>query len=115
MSTDCIFCKISKGEIKTEFVYESDKIVVFKDLNPQAPAHLLIIPREHIASVNDVEKWHNEMLGGLWLAARDIAGKLGLSDNGYRLVVNTGKDSGQEVMHIHMHLLAGRKLKWPPG
>ena len=115
MSSDCIFCKIAAGEFGTEFVYESDEIVAFHDLNPQAPTHILIIPKEHIEKISDLEEKHQNLAGKMLLVSREIAIQENLVDDGFRLVFNNGKDAGQEVMHIHMHLLAGRKLNWPPG
>ena len=115
MSSDCIFCKIAAGEFGTEFVYESDEIVAFRDLNPQAPTHILIIPKAHIEKVSDLEKEHEALAGKLLLAAKEVAAKEGLTEDGFRMVFNNGKNAGQEVMHIHMHLLGGRKMNWPPG
>ncbi|MCW2278135.1 histidine triad nucleotide-binding protein [Heliophilum fasciatum] len=111
----CIFCKIVRGEIPANKVFENDRIVAFRDLNPVAPTHILIIPREHIASVSAATADHEATLGALLLAARTIAAEQGLEANGYRLVINTGNDAGQTVFHIHVHLLAGRYLEWPPG
>jgi len=112
---ECIFCKIAAGEFGTKFVYESEEIVAFNDLNPQAPTHILIIPKEHIEKVSDLEDKHEALAGKLMLAAKKIADQENLSEDGYRVVFNNGKNGGQEVMHIHAHLLAGRKLNWPPG
>ncbi|MBN2279931.1 MAG: histidine triad nucleotide-binding protein [Candidatus Marinimicrobia bacterium] len=111
----CIFCKIAAGELGTKFIYESDDIVAFRDLNPQAPQHILIIPREHIEKVSDLQEKHLNIAGKLLLAAQKIAQKENLAEDGFRLVINNGKNAGQEVMHIHMHLLGGRKMNWPPG
>ena len=115
MATDCIFCKIAAGEMGTEFVYESDDVVAFRDLNPQAPEHILIIPKQHIEKISDLNENHEVLMGKLMLAAKKIADQEEVSEDGFRLVFNNGKNAGQEVMHIHMHLLAGRKLNWPPG
>jgi len=111
---ECIFCKIIEGEIPADTVYESENIVAFRDINPQAPNHILVVPRKHIANVDTLESGDGPLMGELLLTARKVAVKLGIS-NGYRLVVNNGSEGGQEIDHIHMHLLAGRKLAWPPG
>ena len=113
--TDCLFCKIRDGEIPSDLVYENDDILAFKDVNPQAPTHILIVPRKHIASINDLEDEDAEIMGKMLLAAQDIAGFEGVAAGGYRLVVNCNADAGQTVFHIHMHLLGGRNLSWPPG
>lgn len=110
---DCIFCKIASGEVPTDFVCQDDEIAVFRDVNPQAPTHLLVIPRRHIASSADVTEpsvW-SALLG----RAVDVARTLGLDKTGYRMVVNTGDQGGQTVPHLHLHLLSGRNLSWPPG
>ncbi len=112
---NCIFCKIVKGEIPAEKFYESDNVIAFKDINPQAPIHFLIIPKEHIATLNDIEKNHSEVMGELFQAAKELAKRFNISETGYRCVFNCNKDAGQEVFHIHLHLLGGRKIKWPPG
>ncbi len=112
---DCIFCKIAAGEMGTEFLYENDEIVAFRDLNPQAPSHILIIPKAHIAKVDDLNEKHETLAGKLILVAKKIAKNEGVSESGYRLVFNNGDDGGQEVPHLHLHLLGGRKLNWPPG
>ena len=113
--TDCLFCKIRDGEIPAEIVYENDGVLAFKDVNPQAPTHVLIIPRKHIATVNDLDSGDIEIMGQLFLAAQDIASQQGCAEEGYRLVVNCNAKAGQTVFHIHMHLLAGRNMTWPPG
>ncbi len=112
---DCIFCKIVQGEINADIVYQDDAILAFRDLNPQAPQHILIIPRRHIATTNDLETGDGELVGGLFLAARHIAQELGVAHDGYRLVMNCNHLAGQTVFHIHLHLLAGRAMQWPPG
>lgn len=112
--SDCIFCKIAQSEIPSEKVYEDDKILCFKDLNPQAPVHVLIIPKKHISSLDDVSEEDSELLGYIMLKVREIAADLGL-ENGYRLVNNCGEDGLQTVQHLHFHLLGRRKLTWPPG
>jgi histidine triad (HIT) family protein len=115
MSTpDCIFCKIVAGTIPAKRVYEDDRIIAFPDLNPQAPTHLLVIPREHLTSLASAAAEHTELLGQLLAAATEIARQQGLG-NGYRIVINTGPDGGQTVGHLHLHLLGGRAMHWPPG
>ena len=113
--TDDLFLKIIKREIPAEIVYETDEILAFRDINPQAPVHILIIPKERIATLNDLETGQAEMVGKLVLAATDIARQEGLSDDGYRVVINCNKGGGQMVFHIHLHLLGGRQMTWPPG
>lgn len=113
--TDDLFLKIIKREIPAEIVYETDEILAFRDINPQAPVHILIIPKERIETLNDLEAGHAEMVGKLVLAATDIARQEGLSDDGYRVVINCNKGGGQMVYHIHLHLLGGRQMTWPPG
>lgn len=112
---DCLFCRIAEGEIPADVIHEDDQVVAFRDINPQAPTHVLVIPREHVASVDDLEEDHAELVGRLFLVAREIARDEGVDDGGYRLVVNTGAGAGQSVFHIHLHLLGGRAMKWPPG
>ena len=112
---DCLFCKIVAGEIPADIVHETDDTLAFRDINPQAPTHILIIPRRHIARINDIEEADRELVGGLYTAARDIAAAEGLADDGYRVVMNCNEAAGQTVFHIHLHLLGGRRLRWPPG
>ena len=112
---DCIFCKIADGRIPSAKVYEDDLSVAFNDLSPQAPTHLLIIPREHVDSVDKAGREHLETLGHLLLTAGTIARKQGFADDGYRIVINTNADGGQTVFHLHVHLLAGRVFTFPPG
>jgi len=113
--TDCLFCKIVNHEIPAQAVYEDDDIFAFEDINPQAPVHILIIPKEHFASLNDVPEKKQDILGRLLIQAKRIAREKGLRERGYRIVLNTETDSGQEVFHIHFHLLGGRRMTWPPG
>ncbi len=113
--TECIFCKIAQGEIPAEIVYENEDVVVFRDLNPQAPIHLLAIPRVHIASMNDLDNAHAALAGKLLLAAKTVAAQEGIADSGYRVVMNCGEGAGQTVFHIHLHILGGRPFSWPPG
>ena len=113
--TDCLFCKIRDGEIPADIVYENDEVLAFRDVNPQAPVHVLIVPRKHIATVNDVQPDDATVMGKLFLAAQHIAAQEGIADDGYRLVVNCNSKAGQTVFHIHMHVLGGRNMTWPPG
>ncbi len=112
MSAQCIFCKIAKGE-SGELLYEDHSAVAFADLNPQAPVHFLVIPKVHVESLAKLED--QNLLGHLLLVARNLAQKRGLEKGGYRVVINTGEDGGQTVPHLHIHLLGGRTLSWPPG
>jgi histidine triad (HIT) family protein len=112
---DCLFCKIAAGEIPAEKVKEADDWIAFRDISPQAPTHILIIPREHIATLNDIAPGNDALLGKLFLAAKQIAAEEGIAESGYRAVVNCNADAGQAVFHIHMHLLGGREMGWPPG
>lgn len=109
---ECLFCKIANKEIPTEIVHEDEKILVFKDIKPVAPIHLLIIPKRHIPSVNHLELQDKELIGELFLVAQGIAKEQGLSQTGYRLILNVGKDAGQTVDHLHLHLMGGGKLPW---
>lgn len=111
----CIFCKIAGGEIPSNAVYEDEHVYAFRDLHPQAPHHILIIPRKHVATLNDFSDADTHVMGSLILAAKKIANKLGVDQQGYRLVTNCNEDGGQTVFHVHMHFLAGRGLGWPPG
>lgn len=112
---DCIFCKIAAGEIPAAKVFEDERCLAFNDLSPQAPTHILIIPREHVASLDKADEKMGEILGHLLLTAADIARSKGFSDDGYRVVINTNRDGGQTVFHLHLHLLAGRPFVFPPG
>ena len=109
MAQDCIFCKLATGQIKSEFVYEDDLVVAFKDLNPIAPVHVLIIPRSHIDSLNDASPGNEPILGRLLAAAHAVAEKLGVAASGYRIIINNNADAGQEIFHLHLHLLGGRR------
>lgn len=109
---NCIFCQIAKRELPATIIYEDESIVAFKDINPIAPIHYLIIPKKHIDSVNQLEPEDKELVGELFLVAKKIAKTEGIADNGYRLVFNVGKNSGQMVEHLHLHLLGGKKLLW---
>jgi histidine triad (HIT) family protein len=110
----CLFCKIIEGSIPSTKVHEDELCYAFADINPVAPTHVILVPREHLASLDDTDPDHGEMLGHLLLTATEIARKQNLT-NGYRIVINTGEDGGQTVEHLHLHLLGGRELAWPPG
>ena len=112
---DCLFCKIVAGEIPAAKVYENDRVVAFRDINPQAPTHVLVIPRAHIASLSESSEDDEALLGHLLLTAAFVAHGEGLGEDGYRTVINTGAGAGQSVFHIHVHVLGGRRLSWPPG
>lgn len=113
MADDCLFCRIVRREIPVQLVYENSDVVAFRDINPQAPVHVLVVPREHVASLNDAHD--AATIGRLALAAAEIAKTEGIADSGYRTVINTNADAGQTVFHVHLHLLGGRALAWPPG
>ncbi len=112
---DCLFCKIINGDIPSDKVYEDDKVFAFKDINPEAPVHILIIPKKHISSANDLTSENAEVVSHIFLVAGKLAKDLGFAENGYRIVNNCGTDGGQTVGHLHFHVLAGRNLGWPPG
>jgi len=114
MSED-LFLKIIHREIPADIVYETDDVLAFRDVNPQAPVHLLIIPKIHIRTINDIEPQHSELVGRLFMAAAEIARQEGISEQGYRVVMNCNAAAGQTVFHIHLHLLGGREMGWPPG
>jgi histidine triad (HIT) family protein len=114
-SEQCIFCKIARGEIPAARIIDEDDVVAFRDLNPQAPTHILLIPRRHIESVDGLADGDATILGRLFVAARDVARQEGLAEGGYRIVTNVGPDGGQSVGHLHLHLLGGRQMGWPPG
>lgn len=111
--SDCIFCQIAQGKFVTEFVHQDEQFVAFNDIHPQAPTHILIIPRAHFPTLNEVED--EQLLGRLLKTAKDLAKKMGVADSGYRTIINSNHDGGQTVYHLHLHLLAGRHLHWPPG
>ena len=111
----CIFCQIAAGEIDSEIVHRDEQVVAFRDLNPQAPTHILIIPVQHIENLADASEEEAELLGHCNLVAAQIARNEGIAEDGYRLVTNVGADGGQSVDHLHFHLLGGRRMQWPPG
>jgi histidine triad (HIT) family protein len=113
--SDCIFCKIVNKQIPAQFEYENDEVVAFGDINPQAPIHIIIIPKEHIEKVSDLDLQHRDLITDLILVANELAKKKNIANSGYRLVINCNKDAGQAVFHLHLHLLGGRSMTWPPG
>lgn len=112
---DCIFCKLVKREIPAKIAYEDDQVIAFHDIDPKAPIHLLVIPKRHITTLNDLEESDAALVGRLQVTAAKLAKELGFAEAGYRVVMNCNEDGGQTVWHIHMHVLAGRSLSWPPG
>jgi histidine triad (HIT) family protein len=112
---NCLFCKIVAGEIPAQKIYEDEHSLAFRDINPQAPVHVLLIPRRHIASLNEATSEDHKLLGHLMCVAPRIAQQEGIAEKGYRTVVNTGAEAGQSVSHIHVHILGGRLMTWPPG
>lgn len=112
---DCLFCKIIAGEIPSTKVYEDDLVYAFRDIEPQAPSHVLIIPKQHISSVNDINDENCAIVGHIFKVAAEIAKSEGIAEEGYRIVTNIGENGGQTVKHLHYHMLGGRSLQWPPG
>ena len=115
MDSDCLFCKIANKEIETAIVYEDEDVIAFKDIRPQAPVHFLFIPKKHIGTLNDITGEDAELLGKLLIKIKEIAGREAIAEDGYRVVINCNKNAGQEVFHVHVHLLGGRTFAWPPG
>jgi histidine triad (HIT) family protein len=115
MANDCLFCKIAAGTIPAKVVYQDDQVVAFRDINPAAPTHILLIPRRHVTGLGDVQAADGALLGALLLAASRLARDEGVAEGGYRVVTNNGADAGQSVGHLHFHLIGGRKMSWPPG
>lgn len=113
--SDCLFCKITAGEIPTNIRYETDDVIIFDDIQPQAPLHCLVIPKQHLSSLNDLTSSNQAIIGKMMMAAKDFAKQQGVAEQGYRTVINCGEQGGQTVFHIHLHLLAGRAMQWPPG
>lgn len=111
--TDCLFCKMVAGAIKPDVVYEDEEVLAFRDINPRAPIHILVIPKQHVATLNDLND--QQLAGKLLLTAAKLAEREGLSEAGYRTVINCNDNAGQEVFHLHLHLLGGRRMTWPPG
>jgi histidine triad (HIT) family protein len=112
---DCIFCKIAAHELTAQIVYEDDEFLAFNDINPAAPVHVLLIPKTHLGSLLDVAAQQSDMVARLLLTVGKVARQLGVAENGFRTVINTGDDGGQTVHHLHLHLLGGRFMAWPPG
>jgi histidine triad (HIT) family protein len=112
---DCLFCKIAAGQIPATIVYQDDRLVAFKDVNPQAPMHVLVIPRRHVSSLNDLTAADDALVGEMIRRAASLAGENGYGERGYRTVFNCNADAGQTVFHVHLHVLGGRSLTWPPG
>lgn len=115
MDSSCVFCRIVAGELDADVLYASDTVLAFRDANPVAPVHVLLIPKEHLVSIADVQDGHAGMLADLFQAARQVARAEGVADTGWRLVTNVGREGGQHVFHLHVHLLGGRPMGWPPG
>ncbi|MCF7741489.1 MAG: histidine triad nucleotide-binding protein [Candidatus Marinimicrobia bacterium] len=115
MTDDCLFCNIISGQMDTDFVYEDESIVAFKDINPMAPVHILIVPKKHIPTVNDILEQDTELVGRMVQVAQKMASQQDIDEDGYRLVFNCGEMGGQEINHLHLHLLGGRKMEWPAG
>ena len=112
---DCLFCKIAAGEITSDIIYEDDSVVAFSDISPKAPIHKLIIPRKHIATLNDLSDQDTQLAGHILQTAKQLAQEFDIATSGYRVVFNVNKGAGQAVYHVHLHLLGGRPLNWPPG
>lgn len=115
LDSDCLFCKISNGVVSADIVLENNNVIAFRDINPQAPTHVLVVPRQHIATINDIRDRDDGITGKLFLAARDVAKAEGFAELGYRVVMNCNAAAGQTVFHIHLHVLGGRDFSWPPG
>jgi histidine triad (HIT) family protein len=112
---DCLFCSIIEGKIKGEIVYQDSAVLAFRDIRPEAPVHVLIVPRKHIESVTSLQPEDSGVIGAIFTAAAKLAKDFGIAESGYRVVVNNGADAGQSVFHLHYHLLGGRPMRWPPG
>ncbi len=112
---DCLFCKIINKEINSDILFEDDDVLAFRDINPQAPTHILIVPQKHISTINDLQQEDEALTGKIILTAQSLVKQENIDENGYRLVFNCNSDGGQEVYHIHLHLLGGRRMQWPPG
>ncbi len=114
-AADCLFCRIVRGEVPATVLFENGRVLAFEDIRPQAPVHALVVPKAHFASLDEAPDGSEALLGEILLAAREVARSKGVGASGYRVVLNTGRDSGQEVFHIHFHVIGGRRLAWPPG
>lgn len=115
MTSQCLFCRIAAGEIPSQQVYSDDFVYAFHDINPTAPSHILVIPRKHLSSISDADAGDESLMGKVLLAGQQIAKAQGLAEDGFRLVINTGQHGGQTVHHLHLHILGGRQMQWPPG
>ena len=115
MADGCIFCKIARGEIPAQVVHKTDLVTAFRDLSPQAPVHVLVIPNQHVGSAAEIGPGNGQLMAALLVAANTVAAQEGIADTGYRLVMNVGQDAGMSVGHLHLHVLGGRALAWPPG
>ena len=116
MNTEkCIFCEIVQGKKPAEIVHQTENVIAFNDIRPKAPVHILIIPKQHIPTLNDIKPEHQNVMGEIFLVVKELAQKLGLAEKGYRTIFNCNRDAGQDVYHIHLHLLGGRQFYWPPG
>lgn len=113
--SDCLFCKFVSGELQADVVFDDDDVMAFRDINPQAPMHVLVVPKQHVATINELTDKNAELVGRMYLAAKQVATEAGYAESGYRTVMNCNADAGQTVFHIHLHVLAGRELGWPPG
>lgn len=113
--SDCLFCKMVAGEIKPDTVYEDADVLAFRDAHPQAPTHVLVIPKTHISTLNDLQPDHAPLIGKMYLAAQKVAQVDGIAERGYRTVINCNREAGQSVFHVHLHVLGGRGMHWPPG
>lgn len=112
---DCIFCRIATGAINADRVYEDEQVLAFRDLDPHAPTHVLVIPKRHISTINDLNEESSSVVGRMYLAAKQVAEQEGISERGYRTVMNCNEEAGQAVFHLHLHVLGGRPMRWPPG
>ena len=113
--SDCLFCKINNAEIPAEILYQDDDVTAFRDVSPQAPSHFLVIPKKHIPTINDLQPDDAALVGKMMLAAKRLAAELGIDESGFRTTMNCNADGGQTVFHIHLHVLGGRQMSWPPG
>lgn len=111
----CMFCRVAKGLVRADVVYQDGQVVAFRDIHPQAPVHVLVIPRMHITALWEADEMHTDLLGQILIACNEVAEKEGVHETGYRVVANSGPDAGQSVDHLHFHVLGGRRLEWPPG
>jgi histidine triad (HIT) family protein len=115
MDPECLFCRIVAKQIPTDLILQTEDVTAFRDINPQAPVHVLIVPNQHVANTDELEPRHDAAVGALVRAARELAQREGVTESGYRLVINTGRDANNTVPHLHVHFLGGRRMSWPPG